>query len=254
MQLVQSSGTVKVAEIYAYDTSRQLCDSDYFFMEKLPGKNYIFCKEEFSKEENAVISKEMGEIQKRLTGIRGKKFGLLKYEEKFDTLYEFIYFLIANVVNDAEKKDVEIGISKEVLLKQLEKDRILFDEVCEPTLVHWDMWDGNVFVENKHIVGIIDWERALWGESYMDDHFRRHVMEENFLKGYGKTEFTLSEKKRMLWYDILLYLIMMTEVTYRQYEDKGQYFWAAELMKKSWQDILEFRQEKGFENAAGDEN
>ena len=25
------------------------------------------------------------------------------------------------------------------------------------------------FVKEKHVLGIIDWERAMWGEAFMDD-------------------------------------------------------------------------------------
>ena len=54
-------------------------------------------------------------------------------------------------------------------MDKLYLDKTVFDEVKEPSLVHWDMWEGNVFVKEKHVLGIIDWERAMWGEAFMDD-------------------------------------------------------------------------------------
>ena len=41
-------------------------------------------------------------------------------------------------------------------------------------------------------------------------------------------DFTESELKRLRWYDIILYMTMMVEVFYREFEDKGQYIWAKE--------------------------
>lgn len=40
------------------------------------------------------------------------------------------------------------------------------------------------------------------------------------------------ELMRLRWYDIILYLTMMIEVFYREFEDKGQYFWAREMLGK----------------------
>lgn len=75
-------------------------------------------------------------------------------------------------------------------------------------------------MKEKHVSGIIDWERAMWGEALMDDRFRRHTRNADFLKGFGKETFTEAEMRRIYWYDILLYLTMMTEGAYREYRSK----------------------------------
>ncbi len=64
----------------------------------------------------------------------------------------------------------------------------------------------------------------------MDDRFRHHNRNQDFLKGYGQTVFSETEEKRLRWYDIILYLTMMIEVFYREYEDQGQYLWAKEML------------------------
>ena len=43
-------------------------------------------------------------------------------------------------------------------------------------------------------------------------------------------DFSENELRRLRWYDIILYLTMMIEVFYREYEDKGQYQWAKEML------------------------
>ena len=50
-------------------------------------------------------------------------------------------------------------------MDKLARDKVCFDKVTQPTLVHWDMWEGNIFVKAGHVVGVIDWERALWAKS-----------------------------------------------------------------------------------------
>ena len=48
MRLVRANPAIPVPEIYYFDTARDLCDSDYFFMEKLTGDNYEHVKESLS--------------------------------------------------------------------------------------------------------------------------------------------------------------------------------------------------------------
>lgn len=46
-----------------------------------------------------------------------------------------------------------------------------------------------------------------------------------------------TEMRRIYWYDVLLYLTMMTEGAYREYEDDGQYQWAKPLFEASWREL-----------------
>ncbi|MDE7201487.1 MAG: aminoglycoside phosphotransferase family protein [Lachnospiraceae bacterium] len=238
MDLVKQSKLMKVADIYFYDCSKTICDSDYFFMEKLEGNNLNLIRESLTSKEIAQINYETGQIARNLTEIKNEQFGFLGARERFDNLYDFVVKMLSNLIEDAAKEDISLGIEGSALLDKLARDKVCFDEVTQPTLVHWDMWEGNIFVKAGHVVGVIDWERALWGEVYMDDRFRRHTRGEDFLRGYGKSEFSLLEKKRIAWYDIILYLTMMIEVTYRKYEDDGQYHWAKGMLHETYHDEL----------------
>ena len=42
MKIVKENCSFPVAQVLYYDTSRRLCDGDYFFMEKLPGENLMY--------------------------------------------------------------------------------------------------------------------------------------------------------------------------------------------------------------------
>lgn len=235
MKLVMDNTDIKVAEVYKYDTSKQLCDGDYFFMENLDGTSWISTIDNMGEEVNSKLRMEVGKLQKQLSEVKGDKFGLLGDDvHQFNSLYEFTYFLINNVLEDAEKRDVVIGVPKIEILTRLEMDKDIFESIKVPTLVHWDMWEGNIFVKDGEISGIIDWERAMWGEPFMDDRFRYHNRHDDFLKGFGIDELLDEELRRIYWYDILLYLTMMTEVTYREYEDDGQYQWVKPIFDKLW--------------------
>lgn len=238
MKLVSDNTDIKVAKVYKYDKSKQLCDGDYFFMESLEGTSWISVVDYLGEAVNSRLHVEVGKIQKQLSEVKGDKFGLLGDDKnQFNSLYEFTYFLINNVLEDAEKRDVVIGVPKKEILSKLEIDKDIFEKIKIPTLVHWDMWEGNIFVNEGKISGIIDWERAMWGEPFMDDRFRYHNRNDDFLKGFGIDVLSYEELRRIYWYDILLYLTMMTEVTYREYEDDGQYQWVKPMFDKIWECI-----------------
>ena len=84
---------------------------------------------------------------------------------------------------------------------------------------------------------MIDWERAMWAEGLMEDRFRYHMKNEDFMRGYGFDGLTESQKIRCAWYDIYLYLIMMFEGTYRHYETNEQYLWVHSLFVPIWEEL-----------------
>lgn len=233
MELVKKSKLVKVADIYFYDCSKTICNSDYFFMETLKGDNLNLIRENLTPKETAQINYETGRIARKLTAVQNRQFGFLGDQQRFDHLYDFVQKMLNNLIEDAARENIPLGVHEGALLDALARDKSCFYEVTQPTLVHWDMWEGNIFVKEGHVTGVIDWERALWGEAYMDDRFRRHTRNGDFLRGYGKTDFSAPEIKRITWYDIILYLTMMIEVTYRKYDDDGQYHWAKRMLHDS---------------------
>lgn len=238
MHIVSQSGAVKVAQVQYFDPYKTLCSGEYFFMEALEGESFFVIKDSIPEEEQKRLHYEIGQAERAVTSIKGEKFGLLgDTEHSFDGLFDFVYYLMNNVLSDAENEQVVIGVEKEEILECLSRYRTVFDQITEPVLVHWDMWEGNIFIKDGHISGIIDWERALWGEAFMDDRFRRHTRTQEFLRGYGKEELSEEEMQRIYWYDVFLYLTMMIEGTYRQYEDDSQYQWVRPLFEASWKKV-----------------
>ncbi len=230
MRLVSGKCSFKVAEVQYYDCSRTVCSGDYFFMEKLPGENYAFLKDKLPEHVVKELNREIGRISGELTAVTNAQFGFLGDERRYDTLFEFVRTMLTNLLSDARKKNVDLGCDAQRLIKRLDSEKESFDEVRSATLVHWDMWEGNIFVRERHVSGIIDWERALWGEPFMDDRFRKHNLNDEFLEGFGLSSFSDSDLTRIRWYDVILYLTMMIEVFYREYEHQDQYRWAGEML------------------------
>ena len=234
MRLAKGKLSCKVPEIYYFDDSRKICFGSYFFMEVIEGVDYFILQKELNDEDQATINYSVGKLVKEISKIKGTYFGSLgNPNARFETLYEWIYYMLNNVVLDSEEKGIDYFIPKKDLFSMLEKDKTCFGEFTKPCLVHYDLWEGNIFVESKKISGIIDWERAMFSDPLMEDRFRLQKCSKDFLKGYGNHSFTYNEKRRLLWYDIILFFSMMNEGSFRNYPDYSTYNYAMPLYKNS---------------------
>lgn len=238
MELAQEKGLPHVAKVQYSDFSCTCCDGTYFFMEAMPGCSVNSCREELPAETLTSLMREVGQFQRQTAAIHAERFGLLGDTQRFATLYELLEYLFIHVLRDAGARQIELGIAPARLMGLLEKEHSLFDEVKQPSLVHWDMWEGNIFVKDGRVSGIIDWERAMWADPFMDDRFRRHTRSQAFLEGFGHTDFTPQEARRIRWYDLFLYITMYVESFYRQYDpDEGFLTWVQDEISMAWQDL-----------------
>jgi SepF-like predicted cell division protein (DUF552 family) len=163
---------------------------------------------------------------------------------------------ISNQIREADSydeiqdilKDIETGNNLPIKIQHFSDTTSLVTEILKKTgdvcnnskgeqyvlLTHSNI-DKTIWQGEVTITGIIDWERAMWGEALMDEPFRYHKRNPQLLEGFGVSEFSKSEMRRIFWYDVFLYLTMMTEVFYREYEDDGQYKWTKMLFEEVWE-------------------
>lgn len=238
MQLLHEHSLPYVARVQHADFTHSACSGDYFFMECLPGRSLSSCRSELPAETIPRIHRTVGQFQKQLSAIAGEQFGLLGDPQRFSSLYGMMRYMFLNVLDDAASTPVGFPFAAAEVLARLDADHAVFDEVKHSTLVHWDMWEGNIFVQDGRLSGVIDWERAMWGEPFMDDRFRSHNRSAAFLDGYGQTVFSAAEQRRLAWYDLFLYMTMMTECFFRQYDNiSATQSWLHPLLEAAWAEI-----------------
>ena len=138
--------------------------------------------------------------------------------------------MLEGVLTDGESIKISIGIDYGEVRTLIDKASFALNQVKQPIFVHWDLWDGNVFVKDGKVSGIIDFERAIWGDPLMEYFFRAHCYNENFNTGYG-ADLREEAPIRALLYDLYLYLIMVIETKYRNYPDNWQYHFATKELK-----------------------
>jgi aminoglycoside phosphotransferase (APT) family kinase protein len=236
LRLVKQTGLVPVPEVYIYDVTQTFVDCDYFIMEKLAGEPYNKVKNEYTDEQRAAIERKLGSYNRQINEIKGEQFGLYAPSlEKFATWKAAFSRLMAGVLADGERAGVQLPVSYPAIRAAVAARVDALDEVHEPRLVHWDLWDGNVFVHAGEITGIIDFERALWGDPLIENYFSHFYQSSAFREGYGAdAERSQGEHERRALYDLYMDLIMYIECAYREYEDKEHIEWAREIVEQGW--------------------
>jgi aminoglycoside phosphotransferase (APT) family kinase protein len=108
MLLVRENPAIPVPEMYYFDTAQDVCDSDYFFMEKLTGDNYEHVKESFSPAMQAQIDQQVGAIVRQINGFTGRYFG---YDGNSDlrggTWKEAFIKILDSVLEDGSRKNAD---------------------------------------------------------------------------------------------------------------------------------------------------
>lgn len=228
LRLVLASGTVPVPDVYSFDESCELIPCPFFFMEKIEGQPYSEVKDSLSEEQRASIEYEVGRYQRLINEIKGDRFGLLVQHngETGGGWRETFTGMIHSVLADAERLQAALPVPVETLKMSLEKYLPALEEVTEPRLVHWDLWNGNIFVKDGAVVSIIDWERALWGDVLLEYYFRHFENSQAFFEGYGAVWGSPNEQLRLKLYDVYLDLILVIECYSRQYKDENHVRWA----------------------------
>lgn len=106
----------------------------------------------------------------------------------------------------------------------------VLDDVTSPALVHTDLWAGNLFVEPStgEIVGVIDPERAFWGDPLHElvgaDCHNVGPVNPRVLAGYasvvpGGIDVTSpSAQTRLTLYRTFLTLVLTTEIVPRSFD------------------------------------
>lgn len=237
MELVRQTTKVPVPKVLFHDFTHAIYESDYFFMSKLEGDSLNSIKETLTEEEKDSIELNTGKYNKEINSITGESFGYYNKVDGHRPWFEVFRGFLKDLFGDAGRISLDIGLDYTSVEGLLEKHKEFFSEVTTPRLVHWDLWEGNIFIKDKNITGLIDFERCMWADVLLEVGFRSHNQKPDFLEGYGKRTFTEAEDVRILWYDLYLFVAMSMECDYRGYPDRGMYYWAKEQIEKKFAEL-----------------
>jgi aminoglycoside phosphotransferase (APT) family kinase protein len=148
--------------------------------------------------------------------------------------------MMTALLTDAERFGAELGVPAEEVTALVAASHEQLAEVAEPRLVHFDLWPGNVFHDGTRITGLIDHERAFFGDpaaELVSLEFGGAAGEgSEVVTGYreagGELEFTSGLVHRLVLYRVYLGLILVIESEPRGFRTSNpeHYAWSREYL------------------------
>jgi aminoglycoside phosphotransferase (APT) family kinase protein len=236
MRRLAAETDVPAPVVRVYDPTCRLLPSPFFLMDFLPGTPYHHLRPTLSPEEQARVEREMGRLTRGIAEVRAPAFGYwaqpcapgVSWRECFAEM-------VRGVLQDGLDAEVDLRMDYAEIYRRMEQHFGGLDAVTTPRLVHWDLWDGNVFVDPQtlRVTGLIDFERALWGDPLIEAVFGDLDGGLPAREGYGEDLLGTPEgRMRRLLYNVYLHLIMVIECTYRRYPTQDQENWIRPILER----------------------
>ncbi len=226
---VAASVGMPVPPVYAVDLSGTALSSHYAFTGRLPGGPLDKAANPPGGPAEAALRGELGRQVARVHGAGGPFFGYPRRDGRTRSDRWRVSFLsmVDDILDDAVRLGADLGAPAGVVRALLHRHAPVLDEVRVPALVHFDLWDGNVFVDGStRLTGVIDGERAFYGDPYAEfvslALFRDIEDVPGLLAGYAAgagrpVSLDAATRIRLGLYTGYLYLIMLTEGPTRGY-------------------------------------
>ncbi|MHB8065775.1 MAG: phosphotransferase family protein, partial [Ruminiclostridium sp.] len=228
------NGAVPIPRVLYYDSNRDIIENEYFFMEFIQGSPLNNIYDELTEKQRNTISSELGKYAKHITSIKAEYFGdISKKDKQFKTWSEAFLFMIKELLDDAKDNKVQLPYDYDEIYQMIENNRNVLDMVKKAALVHKDLWKGNIFVDiqTAKIQGIIDFERAVYGDILLEPVCGFLLKDTSFMNSFiGRTYLDKDEQLRSILYRIYLFLIMVIECSFRKYSWENSDKWAREQL------------------------
>ena len=214
--LLRAETSVPVAEILAYDDSRNLVDRDYLLMERLPGTP--LSEAALSKSRVDDVLEQVGVYLAQMHALVADRYGYLgnhrpmqpqpTWPEAFAVMWNK---LLDDVVACGGYTQEEADAMRRLLDVYLPH----FENPVHASLLHMDVWSQNILVDRAgRVTGLVDLDRALWGDPEIEYAVLDYcgISEPAFWRGYGRdrdTSFPAQIRARFyLLYEVQKYIVI----------------------------------------------
>jgi aminoglycoside phosphotransferase (APT) family kinase protein len=197
----------------------------FLLMTELPGASWNASG--VTDEDRPRLRAELGSVVARLHDATGDGFGYPQDPPHPAWAGAFTAMTDA-VLADALEYGVALPRPAAEIAHLVRRHRPVLDLVTTPVLVHFDLWAGNILLHGGRVSGIVDAERAFWGDpvaEFVSLTLFRHLDRE-LVHGYraagGPAEFTMPAHRRLALYRVYLDLIMLVELVPRRNTDAAR--------------------------------
>jgi aminoglycoside phosphotransferase (APT) family kinase protein len=194
----------------------------FLVMDRLAGVSLEAAKQSMTPEQLERVRHEVGGVCRQLRTVTGELFGYPRRDGHTRSGSWRLSFLtiLDDILADAADHGVALPVPADEIRARIGRHAALLDQVRTPVLVHFDLWDGNVFVAadpagDWHVTGLIDGERAFYGDPIAElvslVLFTEPSAVPGVLPGLLGRDLTADERVRLRLYDVYLLLILVTE-------------------------------------------
>jgi aminoglycoside phosphotransferase (APT) family kinase protein len=223
LNTIRLLGDIPVPKVLYYDKSKEIIESEFLFLEFMDGVPLNTVRSELTEEQYRDISLELVTFVKKIHSMEGSCFGYITRENRnFSNWEDAFLFMINELLEDAKDAGVTLPYEYQKIYSIIFEKRNALSMVITPTLIHKDLWEGNILIDLKtaKITGLIDCERAIYGDSLLEAVCGFLLHNKYFMKSYTGREYLEKEEEiRILIYQIYVCLISVIECTYRKFTD-----------------------------------
>lgn len=223
--------SVPVPRVVHADFDRAIIDGDALLMSECPGQSWHSLREQLGDHDRVRLRTELGRMVAALHGITGTGFGYPRDDQwsLADSWRESFTHMFDLACDDAKRYQAELPVPADELSRLARAHSHALDEIDTPVLVHFDLWNGNILINDAtgrlEIGGLIDGERAFWGDpvaefvslALFSDIEADAALLAGYRDGGGQIVFDAATRLRLSLYRCYLYLIMLAESVPRGY-------------------------------------
>jgi aminoglycoside phosphotransferase (APT) family kinase protein len=212
-----AAGVAVPTTVYA-DFSRTVIGTDYAFLSRVDGVSFDTVRDSMTAEALASVRGQVATAATTLHRITGSAYGYpLRGSRSWQPTWRASFLaMVEDILDDAVRLNSRLPMTPQQIGQLFRRHADVLDDVDRPALVHFDLWDGNVFVVPDEtlgwrVTGLIDGERALYGDPVSElvslGLFRE--FDETTLAPFGE----LDDRawRRLDLYTNYLYVIMAVE-------------------------------------------
>ncbi len=234
-QLVAEETDIPVPAVWTHDDTREIIPRDFLILERLPGEPLPPPGAETPGTLDDIL-RQLGRHVRTLHAITGPQFGYLgahqpmEPERHWFSAFETMW---GHLLDDVERCGGYPPAETARLRELLYKLRAVFAPLQSASLLHMDLWWENILVEDGRISGILDWDRALWGDPEIEFAVLDYcdLSRPAFWEGYGAVRPDDSpariRRKFYVLYEMQKYIVI--EHRRRRNPEKGEMYKRASL-------------------------
>lgn len=159
-KLLEQVKGIKFPKIYGYNWENNY-PYKYLIMEFIDGD--MMSKVKLSQADYDKVMFDLGKAMAEIHTIQNDSgFGYIQNGLK-STWKDAYFDMVKNIVEDGLSKQAKIPYLDKIK-EVIEKNKYALDSVKTPFLIHFDLWFGNIIINDNKLYALIDCERAMFGD------------------------------------------------------------------------------------------